>query len=378
MNDEELEARLRQALRPERIPPAQATWGRLRDRAAAPGGSPSRRRALRALVGAAAVVLATAGLAFAGSPALRQQVAQAVGIAGVGGRVLSLSPAPPFAVLQPAALPAGMQLLAQGYNPNTASGAPRPIAVGGMARPAGAAGDPRLAQIAGAEATRLLQRGGPALALVYADAAGRLVALVERPDGGAPPPAGEAVAIGQARGVLARDGEDTVLTWAERGTRLELRGSAGREELLRLAASLRVSRLGGLPGGPPPATPPPAPRERAAATAVPTAPAADLARRCGVWAPAAAGQLSPETAQRAHCIAQALTGDTASSSAGESLVPWQEAARQWGIDPSSGPAGDPLVLVVELGDQRGVGRWLAVLDPGTGRPYVTAQLRPVP
>ncbi len=57
--------------------------------------------------------------------------------------------------------------------------------------------------------------------------------------------------------------------------------------------------------------------------------------------------------------------------------PWSAAATQLGVSPTSGPAGDPLVYVVQL-DVCSFGGRVVVLDAASGQPYFVAALKPVP
>ena len=127
-------------LRPPTVPPASETWRRLQLQLS---DARRPRRAsvisLRVVLAALAALMATAGIALASSPDLRQQLAAAVGMASLGNRVSSLQP-PPFRVFQPTSLPDGLRLVAEAttarriYSSDRAA-APRTPRKQGRARP---------------------------------------------------------------------------------------------------------------------------------------------------------------------------------------------------------------------------------------------------
>ncbi|GEM_PF-3022509 len=328
-------------------------------------------------------VLATASLALAGSPQLRQQLVALSGVGGSGNRITSLLPAPAFTVLQPTSLPPETQLLVRAYNPNQASSGQTPLPVP-MMLAAGAGGrvDAAVAKAATDRAQQLLGNGTTStLVLIYVTDGDQLLELVEQPGSGRTLPAGTPVVIGHADGVLTRGDTGIVLTWFQQGTWLEIHTGLSQAQALQFAVRLQSSTLtsdGGAPSASQPALPTHVPlAQRVAAVTTPSISDAILAGRCGSWPAEPAGHLGYAGSQQATCVARAVVGAVAGDfpSSGVSLVPWRDAAAQLGLDPARGPSGNPPVLTVELGDNAGVAGWEAVLDKGTGHPYLLVQLK---
>lgn len=383
-NPESVEQALTARLRPAQVPPANDTWRRLTPALFGQSRSGhSRRRVLQVGGGALLTVLATVSLALASSPQLRQQLGVLSGVGGSGSHLSSLQPSPSFPVLQPPSLPSDWRLLVRAYNPNQAkSGRPQlPVP---MLITAGSDGkvDAALAQAATEQAQRLLGDGAtPTLVLIYATNMGQLVDLVEQSGQGRSVPAGTPVAIHQARGVVTQDGANAVLTWIEQGTWVEVHTPLGQAAALQFADRLQASAMANagsaqVPTGQPALATRVPLAQSAAAVTTPTIADAALASRCGAWQAEPDGHLSIAGSQQAACVAKAVAGAGNFPSVGVSVLPWQDAAAHLGLDPARGPAGNPLVLAVDLENGTGVAIWQVILDKGTGHPYVLVQLKP--
>ena len=311
---------------------------------------------------------------------LRQQLGVLSGVGGSGNHLTSLQPAPPFTVLQPTNLPGGWQLLVRAYSPNQANSGQTPLpAPMVMMVAAGAGGkvDAAVAQSATDQTRHLLANSvTPTLVLIYATSAGQLIDLVELSSSGRSLPAGTPVTIHQATGAETQDGANAVLTWVEQGTWLELHTPLGQAASLQFADQLQPSVVTSthatvaqtvLPTRVPLA-------QRVAAVTIPTISDAVLTARCRAWQAEPDGQLAITGSKQATCIAQAVVGAGEFPSVGVSVIPWHDLAAQLGLNPARGPAGDPLVLAVELEDGSGVASWQVILDKGTGHPALLVQL----
>src|SRR5260370_12025841 len=168
-----IENLLRQHLQPVDLPPASFIWSAVRPRlGSTKRGAPITQVAL----GLALLIALSASLALA-SPDVRTWLGNVgVSMSGSGGRVDSLYPAPPFAVLQPTAVPQGWTLLANGYYPGpTPNGTPSWSTSGGaVARRSGGQELTRqLSEQAQARAQDLLAGGEAPVGLASAAPDGR-------------------------------------------------------------------------------------------------------------------------------------------------------------------------------------------------------------
>jgi hypothetical protein len=386
-----LEELLEARLRPREVPPTESVWWGVRRRL---GAHPRRARRvlLRAGLALAMLLALGAGLALA-SPDLRAWVGGvAVGLRGSSHGVASLEPAPPFTVLQPSALPAGWTLVANGYNPGPGrSGAPgwsgvgstAPSAVSVASRVAGQDVPPATRELAQARAQDLLGNGAEAaLALVYADPTGQLIEVVERSAAGKALPAGRATTVGSQPAVVAlRDGQE-VLAFVRQDTLVEVSGSAGRDDRLRLAASLQPAALAPVDAtaaGQAPPTPPAWTRvplsSRPGAQEPPHATREAIVRQCG-WDAALGSSALGEAMQQVHCAARLAAASPDDQGAwAYSRTSWRAAAQQLGTD-AAGPPGATQVYLVQL-DVSERGGSVVVLDATTAQPYLVARLQPV-
>src|SRR5438128_2295588 len=194
LDERTLQAMLSARLKTPVVPPAEEVWLALSERVllAPPPGTQRRTIGMQAVFGVVLLVVLTAGL-VAASPDIRGWLS-GVGVA-VGGSprgINSLYPEASFTVLQPAAVPNGWVLLANGYNPGpdpkgasgwSAVGAARPSVSGAaVARRVGGQDiSPATSDEAQANAQDMLARNHEAaLVLIHADTNGRLIEVLER------------------------------------------------------------------------------------------------------------------------------------------------------------------------------------------------------
>lgn len=309
------------------------------------------------------------------------------GIAWNGNLITELQPWPPFTVFQPSTLPAGMQLVANAYNPGADEGGhPRgaPSVSGASSRGGGRDADPGVIQAARQRAGQLLGDERKAtLVLIYAAGPHAFVELVQRSARGASLPTGEAITVRALPAVSTqRDGRDG-LTWIEGDTLLSLYTTLGQSEALRVAAGLRPTIVLGLttPTGARTPTPPawvgaPLAQRRGAVT-VPQVDRQAVARQCGEWHPNLYAQAPQPVYQQLICMARFIAGADERGNAGVSRYTWHEAAERLGLDLAAGPAGDPGVWLVSV-DVSERGGQVVVLDADTGEPYLLVELLPLP
>lgn len=401
VNPDQIEEMLRVRLQTARAPSPDLVWQRLQPaiREAAPR-APTIGRAWQVGMGVLVAILATMSIALASSPDVRQQLVGLVGMASAGNRVSALQPVP-FAVFQPTDLPAGMRLVAQAYNP---SYAPSPASNGQSSWPTiGLTTVNHLPIIEGASALRV---GSPqadqqvevaaqrraqellgtakeaTLVLVYANPAGRLVAVVERSAAGKGLPAGDPVTIDYTKGTVSVSGSEIIVSWVDRGTFLQVHATMDRAEAVAFASRLIPSDLASFADAQAAAaalraisTPVPL-AERVAAVETPTVDPVIVANKCGRWDPALSRTTPAASFDQINCVAQAVVGIDQPGSYGLSRESWHEAAARLGLDPSMGPPNNPMVWLAELHDRTERDGWVVVLDTQSGQPYLIIRLKP--
>ncbi len=250
-SSEALARRLGAALREIPPVPASGTWDAIAPALSHPTRRPRRSR-LALLAAAALVILGMVAMA-ASDADLRVYAADLASGRGpqVGGRIASgrlasLYPLPPFRVFQPDIPAARLRLVAFAYNPGPLEvgpiALPRPDGVFAYSRIDGQEVPEEWVRSAASRArARLRQRGDPPLVLVYVEADGSLVELVQR---GAPRealPAGDATLVqgGPAVFIAGESGESTLATQLG-GTSVEITVQGGRAQASAVAARLRA------------------------------------------------------------------------------------------------------------------------------------------
>ncbi len=312
-------------------------------------------------------------------------------VVGEENRVTTLYPPPPFQVLQPAYLPAGMRLLVVAYNPEPSSSPPEARNVS-QGSPPGQALSAEIISDAVRRARQLAGDGREAtLVLIYAAGPDQFIELVQRPAGDRQRPAGDPATVRDTVAVYTqRDGRD-VLTWVDsastvsRSSFVEVYTTLGRDETQRVADHLQAIWPGETPRSP---IPTPAPtstsgnaRSRPGKTTIvaPQAGREAIVRACGPWPmpPAPPATSSHEEYGRIACAARLVAGVSQSNSYGISRGGWREAAARLGLDPAVGPPGDPAVWEVSLAAPDGGGS-VVILAAATGEPYLVVELAPLP
>ena len=394
-----LERQLATRLQPPQLPPVDEAWdgvqSRLLRRSAR--GRP-RTLVVQVALAAIALLVVTTGLALAASPELRDYAADVLSGRAtlVGGKVTnsgleSLYPAPRFAVLQPSALPNGWGFVGYGYRPGLVDVGPlnlaRPDGVSVFSRIAGRDIPRDVVDKAGNRARRLLADSpGPLLVLLYAQDAGQLAELVEHPAEGQRVPTGEEASVRGLPAMFTQQGNREVLTWVERGTRLEISGTTGRAEMLRIADTVRATPLipfeqtaagQAMTNPPTPLTSVPL-SQRVGQRETRRASRQAIEQQCG-WN-SNVGAEPPEVARdQVLCAARLASGvPNDHGSWGFDVSTWHRAAERLGLDPVAGPAGDPPVYLVQIFDAGERAGRAVVLDAATGEPYLVVQLKPVP
>ena len=100
-----------------------------------------------------------------------------------------------------------------------------------------------------------------------------------------------------------------------------------------------------------------------------------LVQRCG-WRPEMATQAPELFPPQTRCAARLVSGGAAEPASWSwDRARWHEAAAHFGLDPSAGPAGDPLVYVIEAGPTEQADT-VVVVDAASGEPYLLARLEP--
>jgi hypothetical protein len=418
----DLERRLAARLHPARVLGAEETWARIAPTLGS--GGAGRWRALPALGAAFAAILVIAMASalvltfqetntggMGGQPAPPTPTVQLpgpgvasasnIGMGTNGSLVTGISPAPPFAVFQPTALPTGMELIASAYNPSPLEpNQQRPVAGGASSMLNGPGTDPALMQAAVQRSQQLLGDGHEvALVLIYAASADDQIELVQRSAARKALPAGDPLTVhGLAATKTQRDGR-TVVTWIEAGTFLELYVTAPTEEPLQLANSLHETALTTpmtLPATPGIAAPsvinmPASLTNRRGAVSVPQPDRQAIAQQCGAWdagvalpsprPPTTMPQFTtapvPANMQKVACAARLIAGVSDETNVSVSQLSWSQVAEQLGVDPALWQSSDAQVLLVTLNFSNSGGT-VVVLDAATGTPIVQVQLLPVP
>ena len=394
-----LERQLASRLQPARLPAADEAWEGVQWRLLRRRGARQRRRtlAVRVALAAAALLVVSTSLALAASPELRDYAADVLsGRATLtGGKVTSsglesLYPAPRFAILQPSVLPDGWGFVGYGYRPAPVDVGPlnlaRPDGVGVFSRIAGRDIPRDVVDEAGTRARRLLADSpGPMLVLLYAQEAGQLAQLVERPAADRPLAAGQATSVHGLPAAFTRQEDREVLAWVEQGTRLEISATTGRAELLRMAEAVRATPLipfqqtaAGQAVVNPPTPPTTVPlSRRVGEREAPRASRQAIVQQCG-WDPDLAAKPPDVARDQVLCAARLASGmPNEQGSWGFDVSAWHRAAERLGLDPAAGPAGDPPVYLVQIFDTGEREGRAVVLDAATGEPYLVVQLKPL-
>jgi hypothetical protein len=203
----------------------------------------SRVRWVGAILGL--VASACVAVALAAPAHVRDQAAVAVGMKVSGDRLTGLGPSAAFTVFQPDTLLQGVRLITHTYRPgHVQGGQAQPIASSSARRLAGQNLDADLVDTAKQRAESHLRRSaGPKLVLIYASDADAWIELVQGPAAGQALPDGDRLPVRGAQAVgMHRDGRD-VVTWIERGTRIEIHTTLGRATTLQVATRLVPSSL---------------------------------------------------------------------------------------------------------------------------------------
>jgi hypothetical protein len=397
---DDLEHQLRATLQPPELPPVAETWRRLQPRL---GRQRVERRRLgtplRVALAVVVLLVLSSSLALASSSDLRDYLSDvASGRASmVGGQVTdsgirSLYPAPRYTILQPSTLPDGWGFVGYGYHPAPVEvgpvNVPRPDGVIIFSRIAGRDVPGDVVSKANARTRQLLsQTPGQVLALLYAREQQQLAEVVERPVS-SDLPVGEPTTVHGLAAVRVSDGGREMVAWVEQGTLLEVSTTTGRAETARLADAVQVTLLvpfqkteAGrqlLSASPtPPASPDVPLSHRVGPLAIPLGTREEIVRQCG-WAPPVDNQPPSQAGDQVRCAALLAAGLTNPQEGwGFDFSPWTRAAERLGIDPSAGPAGDPLVYLVHIEVTNYAGS-VVVLDAASGEPYLLVRLLPVP